>query len=95
MGRAGRRFGQVPRVAVLAVAAGCRAAGGEQTPVVFAQTPPTIQAAYNDDHRGAVIHGITRTTRGGEDYYTVQYSAVDGSKHDVVYNEAGDEIDKH
>jgi len=94
MGRTGRWFERAACLAPLAVAAGCQA-GGEQTPVDFSRTPPTVQVAYNEDHGGTSIQDVTRTTRGGEDYYTVRYSAADGSKHDVVYNEAGDEIDRH
>ena len=94
----GRTAQQVVRAACLALGAallGCQASGGNPTPMVLTQTPPTVQAAFNDHYAGTVIQNITRTTQAGQDLYTVQYAAPDGGKHDVVYNGAGDEVDKH
>ena len=79
----------------VAVAGGCQSAGDAGTPLVFTQTPPPVQAAYTEQYHGTVIKTITRQSRGGQDYYTVKYAAADGADHDVVFNGAGDEIDKH
>ena len=86
-------------VAVMAMAAGLWAGGCQTTPagqpLVLAQTPPTVQAAFQEDYRDAVIRTITRQSRGGQDYYTFQYQSADGGTHDVEFNGAGNEIDKH
>ena len=95
MGRTGRWITRSTSVAAWAVVAGCQAGGGQPVPLVFSQTPPTVQAAYSQDHRDGVIQAIGRTSRDGDDYYTIAYTLPDGSKHDVVYNGAGNEIDKH
>ena len=78
-----------------AVVAGCQSSGGDGTPLLLTQTPPTVQAAFDQYHDGSTIRQINRKRRGGEDYYTVDYTSPDGSKHDVVYNGAGNEIDRH
>ncbi len=75
-------------------AAGCQANPPGQ-PLVLSQTPPTVRAAYADTYRGTVIQSITRVSRGGQDYYTFRYRAADGGEHDVEYNGAGNEIDRH
>jgi hypothetical protein len=76
-------------------AVGCQPAPTEQVQMSLTQTPPTVQAAFNEYHPGAVIRSVTRDTRGDEHYYTVDYDGPDGSNHDVVYNGGGNEIDKH
>jgi hypothetical protein len=87
------RGGLIGAGLLAALAAGCQGSGG--TPLILSQTPPTVQAAYTADHSGTTIQSITRQTTGGQDLYTFKYLAADGSKHDLVYNGAGNEIDKH
>ena len=94
MGR-GTRIISYAVLAMGAAVGGCKSDGSEATGLLLSQTPPTVQAAYTDDYRGTVIRTISRQTRGGQDYYTVKYRAADGSDHDVVFNGAGNEIDKH
>ena len=76
-------------------ALGCQSAGTRPTPLAFDQTPPTVQAAFADHYAHCPVRDVTRESRGGADYYTVRYATADGSGHDVVYNGAGDEIDRH
>ncbi len=88
--------GHVPLAGLLTAAAvGCQATATDAVAVSLTQTPPTVQAAYNEDHPGTVIRSVTQDTRGGQHYYTVKFQDADGSRHDVVYNGAGDQIDKH
>ena len=81
-------------LALWAAAVGCQSTPAGE-PMILTQTPPTVQAAFEQDYAGSVIQTITRASRGGQDYYTFQYTAADGAKHDVVFNGAGNVIDKH
>lgn len=80
---------------VVGLLAGCQGAATDRVAVSLTQTPPTVQAAFYEDHPGTVIRSVARETRGGERFYVVDYQDDDGAKHGVVYNGAGNEIDKH
>ena len=91
VGRRGRRR-RAAGLVLLAGVGGCQATNGVR--IAMAQTPPTVRAASEEDHPGAAVRAVTRETRGGQNYYTVGYRLADGSEYEVVYNGAGNEIDK-
>ena len=94
-GKAGGGGGVAAAAALwIALAVGCQPRAGSRGSLAMAQTPPTVRAAYEQYYAGVPVRSVTRESRGGQAYYTVDYGAADGPDHSVVFNEAGNEIDK-
>ncbi len=80
---------------VLLMLVGCQSGNANETDLILTQTPPGVQAAFMDQHRGATIKQITRTTQANQDYYTFKFTGTDGNDRAVKMNEAGDVIENH
>ncbi len=89
-----RASGRAAALAAALAFAGCQPRPSDRTSLALAQTPPTVRAAYEQYYAGTPVRSITRESRGGQSYYTFQYGGGDGAGHEVVFNEAGNEIQK-
>ena len=88
-------LGRMISAMVLLTIVGCESDGSPPEDLILSQASPAVQAEFLQHYQGATIKQLTRTSRGGQDYYTFKITGVDGKDRTIEMNEAGDEIDNH